>query len=63
MNILDYKKLNNDEKLLLINKIKYLYITLNKSKSTIVDDLNINSKLLNKILKENHILKSKEMGK
>ena len=41
MNILDYKKLNNDEKLLLINKIKYLYITLNKSKSTIVDDLNI----------------------
>ncbi|MDY5928636.1 MAG: hypothetical protein SPJ27_01175, partial [Candidatus Onthovivens sp.] len=61
MNILDYKKLNNDEKLLLINKIKYLYITLNKSKSTIVDDLNINSKLLNKILKENNILKSKEM--
>ena len=61
MNILDYKKLNNDEKLLLINKIKYLYITLNKSKNVIVDDLNINSKLLNKILKENNILKSKEM--
>ena len=61
MNILDYKKLNKDEKLLIINKIKYLYITLNKSKNTIVGDLNINFKLLNKILKENNIIKSKEM--
>lgn len=61
MNQKEFNKLSLDKKKYLVNTINHLYIDCNNSKSSILKELNITPKLLNNILKENKIVKSKEL--